>query len=102
MLPVEMTTALAGQTNISPRDEDAQGVQAGYTSLMAEQQPVGQTYHEVLTEIEEIGYSPTTQAVNDILYQEEQQRMTDMLPDMTTRSLVLSKQLQLAHALKTL
>ncbi|MGJ8839391.1 hypothetical protein AB9H28_23550, partial [Salmonella enterica subsp. enterica serovar Kentucky] len=28
-----------------------------------------------------VGYSPTTQAINDVLYQEESQRMTDMLPD---------------------
>ncbi|CAH9011697.1 putative Phage protein [Vibrio phage 409E50-1] len=81
MFPTGATAALSAQTNVSPRDPNAQNVQAGYTSLMAEQVPTGDTYYEVIRQNEEVGYSPTTQQVNDVLYQEESQRMSDMLPD---------------------
>lgn len=81
MFPTGATAALSAQTNVSPRDLNAQNVQAGYTSLMAEQVPTGDTYYEVIQQNEDIGYSPTTQQVNDILHQEESQRMSDMLPD---------------------
>jgi len=81
MLSTGAASTLASQSNVTPRDPAAQSVQAGYTSLMAEGVPTGQTYYNVIQENEEVGYSPTTQAVNDILYQEEGQRMTDLLPD---------------------
>ncbi|MDT1790791.1 hypothetical protein, partial [Salmonella enterica] len=81
MLPVEAMSTMAAQTNVSPRDPSAQNVQAGYANLMSEGTPTGDTFYEVVAENEEVGYSPTTQAINDVLYQEESQRMTDMLPD---------------------
>lgn len=81
MLPVEAMSTLSAQTNVSPRDPSAQDVQAGFTNLMTEGKPTGEAYYEVIAENEEIGYSPTTQAVNDVLYQEESQRMMDRLPE---------------------
>lgn len=81
MLPVEAMSTMSAQTNVSPRDPSAQNVQAGYTSILAEGKPTGDAYYEVIAENEEIGYSPTTQSVNDVLYQEESQRMIDMIPE---------------------
>jgi hypothetical protein len=62
-------------------DMSAQNTQAGYTSLMAEGNPTGETYYEVHNENETLGYSPTSQYVNDMLHNEETTRMLELLPD---------------------
>lgn len=81
MFPTEATATFSAQTNVSPRNEDARNVQAGYTSLMSEGVPTGNTYYEVIGQNEELGYSPTTQRINDMLHREESQDMSDMLPE---------------------
>jgi hypothetical protein len=80
MIGAAADAAMNGQTNISPKEAGAQNVQAGYTSLMSEGVPTGETFYQVLYENETMGYSPTTQATNDMLYAEETQRMTEELP----------------------
>lgn len=73
--------ATTAQTNVTPIDPAARDVQAGFTSMFLEGEPTGDSYFAVGKEIEEVGYSPTTQATNEMLHSEESGRMTNMIPD---------------------
>ncbi|AUR96953.1 coil containing protein [Vibrio phage 1.253.O._10N.286.45.B12] len=67
--------------NPSTQNSGALNAQAGMASLLAEATPTGDTYFDVIGESQETGFSPTNAGVNEVLYSEEKQRMTDALPD---------------------
>lgn len=67
--------------NKAPVNQSARDLKAGYTSLFAEGDPVGEVYFQTLEEDESLGHSPTTAGVNNMLHQEEQQQMVEQLPD---------------------
>lgn len=67
--------------NRTTEDEGALNATAGLAGKLIEDNPTGDTYYSVIGESQEIGYSPTLAGVNDTLYAEEKDRMTDALPD---------------------
>lgn len=68
---------------VNPSTTDAHGLNstAGLASKLTEGDAVGETYYEVIGESQEVGFSPTLSGVNDILYLEEKEQMTNALPE---------------------